>query len=189
MKKIFLFLAIGFIATTGFTQSKKTLEMLQTIEGQWIIDEQGLLTYKQVIEVPGASDSLLFQRANNFIKTNQSSNLLKEIYPEIYSISIQDTLNKVSSSFSSAVSAIFTLKIESKNSKARITLTVIRLSVNFGGGNINTYDIKTIYPINTGSLTKNDHAKWFYSTHMASLKKMDDISNYIKGPKTDGANW
>ncbi|HET6558071.1 MAG TPA: DUF4468 domain-containing protein [Prolixibacteraceae bacterium] len=198
MKKIILLLA--FIPIISFSQTKKTKVLLSEIEGQWKLDENNCLFYQEIVELPGLDKSSLFQRAENyFIYTYSSGKDVIQTKDKETGIIIgkgywYDLFTGVSiGSFNYSASHI--LRIDAKDGKARITLTVKDYHIHWEGDNmVRDYDnpINSIYPINYESSVKNWDAKVFYSIHYKCKKIIEELSRNLKDDAVKSAgsdNW
>jgi hypothetical protein len=199
MKQLFFILIVllGIINLQG--QTKKTQALIDEIAGQWETDENKNLFYQKVIEMPGVDKSMLFQRAENYFIYNYGSGkdviqtkdkeqgliIGKGIWPNIYfGVSIG----------SYKFGADHILRIDIKDEKARITLTVQRYNVEY------RYD-KTVmdypalllgtYPINADSKSKTMEGKAFYNLHQKCVNTLNNLTDNMKNDaiKQTNSSW
>jgi len=193
MKNLFTLMMATLMAVSAFSQSKKTLELLKSIEGQWKYNNDSLLSYQQVFEYPGMSKDKLFERVKSYVQINDEPKTIKENYPEQGFLSLEDTILNISGSYfnNSAEYAFYHLTFECKEERVRVTLSFNKITYNsFNNSHVIIYWIYNLYPIYQGfNPQKNLNAEYFVAMHKAALKKMDDIKVYLQGPKTDNSDW
>lgn len=203
MKSYLFLIMLVLTSLISLPQSKKTIALLKEIEGQWQLDDNKFLSYQTVVDVPGITKDELFLRAENFfisyynnsykdakdvIQTKDKEEGLiigKAYWPDLYwAISLNDHY----------YGAYHYLRIDAKEGKARITVTVqevtdnpVRLSGKY------FIPMKDFYPINNNvfSIEKNWQGKAFYQLHSNCKELIAIVTTALnKGlSKSDTKNW
>jgi len=201
MKKILFILVLIFSALFAFGQSKDVKYMLSGIEGQWKLDENGNITYQRIVEVADMKKDEIYNRALSYFVYNYASGksviqtqdkdagliVVKGIYFKAYSGPV------LFSTFT--CSTWHVIRVDVKDGKARITLSLTEYDQKIGGGNTptsySTINVSSVYPILDRSVYKNSYGKTFYASHKRALATLDIIEKSIKDgniSKEIGAN-
>lgn len=200
MKKLFFFFLVLLTAVLVNGQTKKTQALISEIEGQWSTDENKNLTYQKVVEMPGIGKDILYQRSENYFIYNYGSGkdviqtkdkeqgliIGKGLWPGFY----------VGITFGTMTySANHILRVDVKDEKARITLTVQSYDLLYSDGkNTNEYTlpIGSMFPINSESTTKTMDGKAFYNLHFKCIAAIETVINSLKNDAiqtTKTNNW
>ena len=188
MKKLFIMFIAVISISTSFAQTKKTQALIDEINGQWSTDENKNLFYQKIIELPGINKETLYQRAENYFIYNYNSGkdviqtkdkeqgliIGKGLWPDFYVGIILGTMS---------FSANHILRVDLKDEKARITLTVQKFDCVYNDGksrNEFSTSIASIYPINTESKSKTMEGKAFYAVHNKCLSTIYELTNSLK---------
>ena len=184
-------LFILFILTTipyVHAQTQKTKSLLSEIDGQWSTDDKGNLTYQNVIEMEGIGKDLLYQRSENYFIYNYDSGkdviqmkdkeqgliIGKGFWPAVY---IGMTIGSIT------YNASHILRVDVKDDKARITLTVQNYDLVYNDGKTLTefsMPISNSFPININSKSKTMEGKAFYALHFKCISTIDNLINSLK---------
>jgi len=195
-----LILIISCIVTYG--QSGEVKRMLQEIEGQWKLDDNNNVTYQRIVEVPEMKKDEIYNRVQNYfvynygsgksvIQTQDKENGLivgKGIYKDVHvGISLLTTY----------IDAWHIVRVDVKDGKARIILTLTEYDKKIVGGNTPpsyvTMKVEQEFPINENGMFKTVMGKAFYKSHFHALATLDAIEKAIKEGNTskelENSNW
>jgi hypothetical protein len=199
MKKLFLMLMIICPLTYSNGQSKKVKEKLKEIEGQWELDENKTITYTKVVDLPNLKKDEIYGRAINYYTYNYGSGksviqskdkeagtiIGKGIYPDVYYTKSFLTVQ--------AWDVWHILRIDIKDEKIRIILTLTEYDIKLNGSIIVTLPINSVYPFVEKCPQKNDYGMAFYNAHKLVIKNFDEIENELKNGSTskkiEESNW
>ena len=74
MRKLALpLIATCMVSTVAVSQSKETERLLNSIQGQWSLDNNNNVTYQKVIEIPEISKDEIYKRAESYFIYNYGS--------------------------------------------------------------------------------------------------------------------
>ena len=194
MKKCLLLVLITLFGTFSYAQTAK--EMLNEIQGKWQLDDNKNVTIFKVIEAPGLKKEEIFNRALNYftynyvsgksvIQTQDKENGLivgKGIYNNIHiGISLLTTY----------VDAYHILRVDVKDGKARIIVTLTEYEKKLVGGNTppaySTTQVSQEFPINPNGLSKTVMTKAFYKSFKKAYSTLDAVEKAIKEGNTSKA--
>ncbi len=186
MKQSLLFILLVALAIGVNAQNKKSVALLESIEGQWEVNDEKQLLYQKVIEVPEAQKSILFERSTNFCNNDLNGEVIVN-YPDSYTIEYSHIVEKVLNGFQEYADYQCQVKFECKEEKVRITLIGVQIN-QFVNGRYNHTPFAKVYPIyEEAIMDKNKQVKWLYYSHEKSLGLLSQIESYMKGPATE--NW
>lgn len=193
MKRIFFFLILAFSLTISFGQDGATKKLLQEIEGQWSLDDNGNVTYVKVIEVAELGKDEIYSRAENYFIYNYGSGksviqakdkdagniVAKGIYDEVHiGISLITTY----------VDCWHIARVDVKEGKARIILTLTEFEKKIVGGSTPpsyiTTQVAENFPINPKGVQKTVMGKAFYKAHLRALGTIEAIEKAIREGNT-----
>lgn len=193
MKRTITVLILVITCSFSYGQSSEVKRMLQEIEGQWSLDDNGNLSYQRIIEVPEMEKDDIYSRALNYfvynygsgkavIQTQDKENGLivgKGLYNDVHiGISIVTTY----------IDAWHIVRVDIRNGRARIILTLTEYDKKVTGGNTppsySTMKIEQEYPINEKGMFKTVMGKAFYKSHQKAIATMDAIERAIKEGNT-----
>ena len=164
--------------------------MLKEIKGQWHLDENGCVICQKVVDCPDVFKTELYNRAMDFIVSNyndvssviQDRNvangiiIVKGVYKNV------NTLDAVL--LSNMVDTWHILKVEVKDEKARIKVSLIQYEETVRGGefpdNHYLYPISTQYPINPNSYQKDLYEQAFNKSVLKALETIDLVGIALK---------
>jgi hypothetical protein len=168
--------------------------MVENINGQWQLDENGYITYQKVVDYLNLSQSELYNRAldyfvynfsnvDSFIQNRDIVNGIitgKGIFKKVHVLN--DVLQSV------IIETLHTLKIEVKDSKARITLSLTQYDEIVRGGelpgNHYLYAISSQYPFNPNGYRKDVYEPAFSKSHLKALETLAAVERALKGDST-----
>ncbi len=186
-----IILVISCIFTNG--QSSEVKKMLNKIEGQWSLDDNGNVTYQRIVEVPEMKKDDIYNRVLNYfvynygsgksvIQTQDKENGLivgKGLYKDVHvGISLVTTY----------IDAWHIVRVDIREGRARIILTLTEYDKKVTGGSTppsySTLKIEQEYPINEKGFLKTVMGKAFYKSHQKAIASLDAIEKAIKEGST-----
>lgn len=200
-------LLFGFIlllaATTTQAQSNKTQLLLDSIQGQYVVDDNQNLTYSHVVECPGMTKKQIYDRAQAWFIYNYSSGkdaiqtqdstagtvIGKGYYDNVYTGAIMMTTLKCD--------AWHIVRIEAKDGKYRVILTLTEWDrVNRGSNGSFAWPntrVSSEYPFNKKGKYKNIMGQAFFALHNRAQATFVNLEKSIKDGNTTKAieqdNW
>lgn len=199
MKNIIVVFLLIFFCYSSFSQSEKAKAMLKSIEGKYKIDDNGNITFSKVIQLIDTTtkDSLskneIYNRAYSYFIYNYVSGesviqlsdnvngiiVAKGIYPSVHSDASFVFRN---------IDSYHILRIDIKNGKARIilTLTQYKLTIKSGGhiSSVHDYLISQTYPFNEDDLSKTFMSKAFVKTYDKAIASINSLEKAIREGNT-----
>lgn len=175
--------------------------MLEDINCQWRLDENGFVIYQKVVDFPDLSKTDLYNRAMDYFVSN---------YGDVNSVILdRDTVNGIISGKgvfqkvqiqqdvlqSVIIDTLHILKVEVKDGKARITISLTNYDEIVKGGelpgNHYLYQISSQYPFNPTGYQKELYGQAFNKSHLKVLETIASVERVLRG---DGAqkkeeNW
>ena len=194
MKKQLLILGFLFFSLFAFAQSKEVKTMLSGIEGKWKLDEVGNVTYQRIVDVGDLKKDEIYNRALSYFVSNYARGksviqtqdkdagliVVKGVYAGAYTGPV------LFSTFTCSTWHI--IRVDVKDGKARITLSLTEYDKKTGGGNTpasySTININSVYPILDKGAFKSSYGKTFYASHKRALATLDIIEKLIKEGNT-----
>ena len=187
-----------FISVSAFNQSDMTKRRIKAIEGLWKLDENGNVTYQRIVDSLNLSKTELYNKAMDYFVLNYGdANSVIQNKDIENGIILGKGLFK-SVHFSSAVLIFYTidawhiLKIEVKDGRARITLSLTQYEVTISGGdtpdNHSSQPISYYYPINPKGSQKNLFGEAFVKSHIRATETLDNIEKALKSGSGKKAN-
>ena len=177
-----------FICSCAFSQSSKTKKLLDSIEGQWELNESGQLEYIRIIEVPGVTADELYNRAINFLHQlyNNSTQTIRQQDREqgrIFVKGIFGDVHQANLGSNITFNADHSIQVDTKEGRVRIILTIdsFNTRASYGG---NDYSVSQMYPINEKMVigtNKTASGKAFYGAHTRAINLLDALEEAEKG--------
>lgn len=181
MKKLLLF-AVLLATTLSYSQGSKTVDKINEIKGQWILNENKLPIYSKI------TNNVNFKKKELLIKIEETLNFnTKEKY-DIF----KTTENTIhfnlktyvhSSGYGDATDFIYAYYsgiINVKDNKFKTDLILTRWIVVPGISQSSTYNVKNHYPLNNVNKTRiNMFGKSFYKQHKKISKYFEDIESSV----------
>lgn len=195
MKRIVpvLIFVISCIFTYG--QNSEVNKMLQEIEGQWSLDDNGNVTYQRIVEATEIKKDEIYNRVLNYFVYNYGSG--KSVIQsqdkengEIIGKGLYDKVFKFSNGFGFIyMSTYHILRVNVKDGRARIILTLTDYSEFFNGGgsgapSTSTLTVTQQFPFNKEGDRKNNMGKAFYYSHKRAVASLAAIEKAIKEGNT-----
>ncbi len=175
--------------------------MAVEINGRWEVDENGYITYQKVVDGLNLSKTELYNRAMYYFANNYGdvdSFILdrdvvngiivgKGIFKKVHIL--DDLLQNV------IIDTLHTLKVEVKDSRARITLSLTQYDEIVRGGelpgNHYLYPITIQYPFNPNAYQKDLYEQAFNKSDQKALETIADVESALRGESTQrrDENW
>jgi hypothetical protein len=188
-----LILIISCVCAIG--QNSQVKELLKSIEGKWSLDDNRNVTYQRIMEVPEMKKDDIYNRVQNFFVYNYGSG--KSVIQtqdkekgQIVGKGLFEDIHTFSNGFGMVtISTWHIVRVDVKDGKARIILTLSEYNEYFnGGGNgvpsTSNSIISQQFPINQNGGTKNNKGKAFYKSHEKAIETLDAIEKAIKEGNT-----
>lgn len=176
MKKIWiLLLPICFIHMNVCSQSKKELnsEIKQNCE----VDESGNITYKKVLNFENKSKNDLYDILQTyFAYTYDDANEVIQVEDKANGLLIGKGL------YDGTYSDVFTwhvIRIDIKENKVRIIITLTKFLLNPGIFCTPHYDVAEACPISPNFKNRGFYVKMFYKAHEQVMKQFKEIERVI----------
>ena len=200
MKKAIALFIMTILGALSYAQSKE--EMLSEIEGKWKLDDNGNVTYVRIVEVPDLKKEEIYNRALNYFTYNYGSGKsVIQIQDKesglIVGKGLYENVHINLSLLTTYIDTWHILRVDIKEGKARIVLTLTQYDSKGVGGNtppsFYTRDVAQEYPINPKGTYKSMMTKAFYKTHQRAIASLDAIEKAIKEGNTskaiEGESW
>lgn len=198
-KSILLFLILSF-GTLTFAQTAK--EMLAEIQGKWELDDNGNVTFVKIVEVPEFKKDEIYNRALNYFTYNYVSgkSVIQNQDKEsglIVGKGVYDNVHVGISIVTTYVDTWHILRVDVKDGKARVIVTLTEYEKKITGGNTppsySTMKVAQEYPINDQGFQKTVMTKAFYKSYQRAMKTLEATEKAIKEGNTskaiENSNW
>lgn len=141
MRKISLLLIMTLLSVLSFGQSAK--EMLAEIDGKWQLDDNGNVTIVKIVEAPDLKKDEIFNRALNYFTYNYVSgkSVIQTQDKEnglIVGKGIYDNVHIGMSIVTTYVDAWHILRVDVKDGRARVIVTLTEYEKKIVGGNVHS---------------------------------------------------
>ena len=197
MKKIMIVFLVTLVTSATYSQSRKTKKMLTEIEGKWNLDENGNVSYTRIIEVPEIkSKDEIYNRALNYFVYNYGSgkSVIQTQDKELGRIvgkGIYKNVHIGMSLITTYVNCWHIVRVDIKDGRARIILTLTEYDKRISGGNtpdvLSSFKVEQSFPINEKGNQKTVMGKAFYKSHLSAIATLDAIEKSIKDGNTSKA--
>lgn len=200
MKNLILVVALLILGSNAYCQTKN--EMLAELNGKYNVDENGNVTIFKVVDSINLSKDEIYNRAMNYfvynygsgksvIQTQDKENGLivaKGIYSDVHvGISLITT----------TVSTWHIIRVDVKENKARIIVTLTGYEKVISGGNSPDKHVSTLinqeFPINPDGYNETVMTKAFYKSYKKAITSLDNIEKSIREGNTskslENNNW
>lgn len=202
MKKAISVFIMVISFSLAYGQSSEVKRMLQEIEEQWSLDDNGNLSYQRIVEVPGMEKDDIYNRVLNYFVYNYGSgkSVIQTQDKEnglIVGKGLYDNVHIGISIVTTYIDAWHIVRVDIKNGRARIILTLTEYDKKVTGGNTppsySTMKIEQEYPINENGMSKTVMGKAFYKSHKHAIASIDAIEKAIKEGNTskqmENSDW
>lgn len=197
MKTAILILTVmlsGIMSANAQEPKQATIEDFNQIKDLLNIDDNGNITYVKIVEVPGLSKDEIYSRANNYFVYNYGSGksviqtedkekgtlVGKGIFP-VYEKYV------VLGNITCKVNAWHILRIDAKNGRARLILTLTNYEV-FYGAKSEEMQITSLYPFNEKAMAtkavKKMYLQSIINSNIAVLSTLNRIEDSLKNGNT-----
>lgn len=189
MKRIVLICALMIYGICSFGQGSEVKNMLKEIDGQWSLDDNGNVTYQRIVEVPAMKKDDIYNRVLMYFVYNYGSG--KSVIQtqdkengQIIGKGLYENVQTFSNGFGWVnISTWHIARVDVKDGKARIILTLTEYSENFKGS-ISSHNVTEDFPINKEGTGKGNRGKAFYNSHMRAIATLNSIEKAIKEGNT-----
>lgn len=193
MNKFSTLLILILISTFSFGQNAKTKGMLKEIYGQWSLDDNGNVTYVQVVDAPDLSKDEIYTRVLDYFVYSYGSgkSVIQTQDKELGRVVGKGLYNNVHIGISIITTYIdcwHIVRVDVREGRARIILTLTKYDKKKVGGDTppsySTMKVENEFPINPKGYSKTVMGKAFYKSHKAALASMSAIEKAIKEGST-----
>lgn len=204
MVRSLLLAILMLVSVTTTAQTKKTKKMLESIEGQWSLDDSGNITYQRILELSHLSKDEIYHRALSYFLYGREGETLdmtqdkelgrivvKGIYEDVHITSF--FLN------STHLHCWHIVRIDVKEGRTRILLTLTaydKEEIDIADGElpfVTSTKINREFPINPAGLNKTMMGKAFYKAHGRAMLTLDNLSRAIRegntSPHLENNDW
>lgn len=190
MKNISLLTFLAFaLSFCGFSQTNKTKQQLEEIQGLYEVDNTGNLSYVAVFEDINLSKDEIYDRALTYFihSYNDANSVIQEKNEESGRIIGKGTFPNVHTG-NGMVTRIFSvvhiLRIDVKDNRVRAILTLTNYDVKSIDMNgliyPSNYPISNTFPFNPKGGEKNFHGQAFAKAHQKAEETFLELENVIR---------
>lgn len=196
MKLIRLFNLLVLIASFSFNeleaQNRVVRELLETIEGQWQIDDNGNVTYERVIETPELSKAELFNRGLNYFAYNYTSgkSVIQTEDKELGRIvgkGLYDDVHVGVTLVANVFDCFHIARLDVREGRARILLSLTQYEWTSSATTpptVGLTDVSLTFPVIPDGRLKNQYGKAFYHSHQRAVATLDAIEKALREGNT-----
>lgn len=204
MKKL-ICISLLFLITPffSFAQSKKVKNLLKEIENEWKVDDNGNMTYVQVVEAKNLSNEKIYANVKDYFTYNYGSgkSVIQSDDKEAGRIVGKGLWKDVHigvSLVTTYTDCWHILRVDIKEGRARIILTLTdyeqkMISTNNTPPSFNTFKVNNTFPCNPKAGMKTVMGKAFYKSHKLALATIAELEKSIKEGNTskelENDNW
>jgi hypothetical protein len=165
--------------------------MIGDIDGQWQLDENGYVTFQKVVDILNLSQAELYHRALDYFVNNYSNvdSFIQDrdkVNGIIIGIGIFKKVHVLDDVLQNLIINTFhILKVEVKDNKARITISLTQYDEIVRGGqlpgNHYLYTITSQYPFNPNGYKKDVYEQAFCKSHLKALETIASVERTLRG--------
>jgi len=204
MKKMYLLICIlASMATICMSQTTEQIDKLNSIKDLWKIDNNNNLTYTRVVDSINSNKNDIFNRALGYFAYNyKDANSVLQVKDKESGIIVGKGYFKDFCSFNmflcaNIFSAYHILRVDVKDNKARIILSVDQYNTEFVGSknsnNHSSINLIDTYPIKENGPQKKMYTKAFLGLHDKCIETLDRAEKALKEGNTSSSiennNW
>ncbi|MCX6328352.1 MAG: DUF4468 domain-containing protein [Bacteroidia bacterium] len=173
--------------------------MREKNNGQWELDENGYVTYNKVVDCLNLNKTELYNRAMDYFVHNygvdvdsviQNRDVVngiitgRGIFKKVHAVN--DVLQ------STTIDTWHILKVEAKDGRARITLSLTQYDERMRGGelpdNHYLYPISKQYPFNLNGYQKDFYEQAFHKSNLKALETIASVERALRADSTQNKN-
>ena len=185
---------LSLIAVSSYAQNKKTRAMLASIEGQYMLDDRGQLSYTEVVELPHLTKDEIYVRALDYFTYNygDANEVLQTEDKEsgrLVGKGIYDNVHTGWSIYTAEYDTWHIVQVDIKEGKARIIVTLTNYDITYIDANgfrrkLPAKPIVNAYPFTKTDMTKNFSGKAFYGSHKRALGTLVSLRDALQNGNT-----
>ena len=173
-------------------QNRVVRDLLQSIEGQWQVDENGNVTYERVIEAPEVPRAELFNRGLNYFTYNYTSGKSviqtedKEL-GRIIAKGLYDNVHVGVTIVTNVFDCYHIARVDVREGRARILLSLTDYEWTSSATNppsMGMTEVSATFPVDASGGLKNQYGKAFYQSHKRALATLDAIEKALREGNT-----
>jgi hypothetical protein len=189
MKYCILSILSIFLSSQTFSQSSKTTNLLNSIEGMYEVDDSGNISYVRIFDNLGISENQIYDRALSYFvyKYNDSNSVIQEKNEEagrIIGKGIFSNVHTGSGLVTRVYSVVHILRIDIRENRARAVITLSQYNITSydldGNSSIATSHIAANYPFNPSGKEKNFNGQAFYNAHLKVMDSFSELERVLK---------
>jgi hypothetical protein len=187
MKKLILLSVAVILSMVYQAQNKKAMALMNEIEGQWIIGDNGQVTYSRVIDSLDLTKDEIYLRSLNYFTYHYGSgkSVIQSQDKKMGVIVGKGIYASVYKDWAATLDVGHIVRIDVKEGRARLIVTLTDYEIEIsqtGKPNIHrSYVLKDAYPVNPDSKrNKTVFAKYFYHSHYHALAAMETIEKALR---------
>jgi hypothetical protein len=193
MRKNLLFYVLVLLSVSVTAQNRQTRAMLNEIEGQWELDDNGNVTYVRIVEAEGLTQDEIYNRVQNYFVYNYGSgkSVIQTQDPDLGTLvgkGLYDDVHIGVGLVTTYVDTWHIARVDVKEARARIILTLTEYEKKVTGGSTppsySTTRVADEFPINPKGMFKNVMGKAFANSHASAISSLDRIEKAIKEGNT-----
>lgn len=193
MRKNLLFYVLVLLSVSVTAQNRQTRDMLNEIEGQWELDDNGNVTYVRIVEAEGLTQDEIYNRVQNYFVYNYGSgkSVIQTQDPDLGTLvgkGLYDDVHIGVGLVTTYVDTWHIARVDVKEARARIILTLTEYEKKVTGGSTppsySTTRVADEFPINPKGMFKNVMGKAFANSHASAISSLDRIEKAIKEGNT-----
>ena len=187
MKKITILTILLLSTLFSFSQNKKTIKLLNSIQNKWELNTDGNVEYVKILDSLPNQKTVNYQTVIDYIMSNYKnpSEVIQIKDVESGVIVYKGLFNRVGRgqagmSTKYNVNAYHLVKVELKENRARITISPNEYFVQSTNTSNYRINISGTYPLNKKGKYKNIFGNAFYNSHKKCLDLINDIESSLK---------
>ena len=188
MKKTLSVIILVITSVFTYGQSSEVRRMLQEIEGQWLLDDNGNVTYQRIVEVPEMEKNDIYNRVLKYFVYNYGSGksviqMQDQENGLIIGKGLFDDVHIGISIITTYIDLWHIVRVDIRDGRARIILSLTEYDIIITGGNSPpvylTTKIEQEFPINEKGTSKTVMGRAFYKSHQKAIATLDAIEKAI----------
>lgn len=173
-------------------QNRVVRDLLESIEGQWQVDDNGNVTYERVIELPELSKPELFNRGLNYFTYSYTSgkSVIQTEDKELGRIvgkGIYDNVHVGVTVVANVFDCYHIARLDVREGRARILLSLTQYEWTSSSTNpptVGLTDVSSSFPVIPDGRLKNQYGKAFYKSHQRAMATLDAIEKALREGNT-----
>lgn len=187
-----IFVMAFFQANQVAAQNRVVRNLLESIEGQWQVDDNGNVTYERVVEVPGLSKAELYNRGLNYFTYSYTSgkSVIQTEDKELGRIvgkGLYDDVHIGVTLVANVFDCYHIARLDVREGRARILLSLTQYEWTSSATyppTVGLTDVSSSFPVIPDGRLKNQYGKAFYKSHQRAMETLDAIEKVLREGNT-----